>query len=156
MEPMTLCSLIEERPPPEPRSGVACTLRCTTVSTSSPAITFAITGLRMSARTNDTRPRSARGGATSTPITRVTAGSSLMRRANRPPKPRETPVTRTTRPMTSDPEYAGLLALAATLDARLLEQLAVLLLGHPLATLLDYRTHVWTFRVTNDDPGPTY
>jgi hypothetical protein len=58
--------------------------------------------------------------------------------------------------MTSDPECAGLLALAATLDARLLEQLAVLLLGHPLATLLDYRTHVWTFRVTNDDPGPTY
>jgi hypothetical protein len=36
---------------------------------------------------------------------------------------------------------AGLLALTATLDARLLEQLAVLLLGHALATLLDYRTH---------------
>jgi hypothetical protein len=31
-----------------------------------------------------------------------------------------------------------LLALAATLDARLLEQLAVLLLRHPLAALLDY------------------
>jgi hypothetical protein len=55
----------------------------------------------------------------------------------------------------SGPEVGGLLALAAALDARLLEQLAVLLLGHPLATLLDYRTHVETFRVTNDDPGPT-
>jgi hypothetical protein len=31
----------------------------------------------------------------------------------------------------------SLLALAATLDARLLEELAVLLLCHPLATLLD-------------------
>jgi hypothetical protein len=34
-----------------------------------------------------------------------------------------------------------LLALATTLDACLLQELAVLLLGHPLATLLDYRTH---------------
>jgi len=33
---------------------------------------------------------------------------------------------------------AGLLALAATLDTRLLQQFAVLLLGHSLATLLDY------------------
>jgi hypothetical protein len=31
-----------------------------------------------------------------------------------------------------------LLALAATLDARLLQQLAVLLLSHSLATLFDY------------------
>jgi hypothetical protein len=37
----------------------------------------------------------------------------------------------------------GLLALTATLDARLLQELAVLLLGHPLATLLDYRTHYY-------------
>jgi hypothetical protein len=33
------------------------------------------------------------------------------------------------------------LLLVATLDAGALEQLAVLLLGHPLAPLLDYRTH---------------
>jgi hypothetical protein len=35
-----------------------------------------------------------------------------------------------------------LLAETATLDARLLQQLAVLLLRHALATLLDDRTHV--------------
>ena len=51
---------------------------CTTVSTSSPAITLAITGLRMSARTKRTEPRSPRGGTTSTPITRSTAGSAPM------------------------------------------------------------------------------
>src|SRR5690606_19996474 len=33
------------------------------------------------------------------------------------------------------------LLLVATLDARALEQLAVLLLGHPLAPLLDNRAH---------------
>ena len=37
---------------------------------------------------------------------------------------------------------SGLLAEAATLHARLLQQLAVLLLRHALATLLDDRTHV--------------
>jgi hypothetical protein len=35
----------------------------------------------------------------------------------------------------------GSLPELATLDARLLQQLAVLLLRHPLATLLDDRTH---------------
>ena len=51
---------------------------CTTVSTSCPVITLAITGLRMSARTNATLPRSPRGGTTSTPMTRSTAGSAAM------------------------------------------------------------------------------
>ncbi len=128
---------------------------CTTVSTSCPVITLAITGLRMSARTNATLPRSSRGGTTSTPMTRSTAGSAAIRRANRPPKSRETPVTRTTRPMTCGPGpgAAGLLALATTLDARLLQQLAVLLLGHPLATLLDYRTHYDGPSGTSRRPG---
>jgi hypothetical protein len=41
-----------------------------------------------------------------------------------------------------EPCYAALLLAGATaLDARLLLQLAMLLLGHPLATLLDDRTH---------------
>jgi hypothetical protein len=39
-----------------------------------------------------------------------------------------------------DSKTAGLL-LVTTLDARLLQQLAVLLLRHPLAALLDDRTH---------------
>ena len=76
---------------------------CTTVSTSWPVITFAITGLRMSARTKATLPRSPRGGTTSTPMTRSTPGSAASRRANRPPKSRETPVTRTTRPTSALP-----------------------------------------------------
>jgi hypothetical protein len=51
----------------------------------------------------------------------------------------------------------GLLAGATALDACLLQQLAVLLLGHPLATLLDYRTHDNDLPGDdNDDPGPTY
>src|SRR3954453_15916276 len=142
MVPMTLCSFIDVLPPARPGSfGEDWTLMCTTVSTSCPAITLAITGLRMSARTNPTSPRSPRGGTTSTPITRSTEGSAAMRRAKRPPRSRETPVTSTTRPTRTPSDGAGLLALAATLDARLLEELAVLLLGHPLATLLDYRTH---------------
>ncbi len=40
----------------------------------------------------------------------------------------------------------GLLALTAALDARALEQLAVLLLGHALAALLDDRTHGGPFQ----------
>ncbi len=67
MVPMTLISFIDDRPPALP--GVATTPVWTTVSTSSPAMTFAMTGLRMSARTNRTRPSSARGGTTSMPIT---------------------------------------------------------------------------------------
>ena len=43
-------------------------------------------------------------------------------------------------------EPRGLLAELATLDARLLQQLAVLLLGHALAPLLDDRTHRETFQ----------
>jgi hypothetical protein len=50
-----------------------------------------------------------------------------------------------------------LLALASTLDARLLQQLAVLLLGHSLATLLDNRSHDYDPPGRrHDDPGPTY
>ena len=56
MVPMTLISFIDVRPPAP--LGVAITLRWTTVSTSSAAITLAITGLRMSARTKRTSPRS--------------------------------------------------------------------------------------------------
>ena len=44
MVPMTLCSFIDVRPPAS--RGADCTLMCTTVSTSCPAITLAITGLR--------------------------------------------------------------------------------------------------------------
>ena len=72
MVPMTLSSFIVPRAPAVP--GVAMTLMWTTVSTSSRAITLAMTGLRMSARTNWTSPMSPRGGITSTPITRSTWG----------------------------------------------------------------------------------
>jgi hypothetical protein len=44
------------------------------------------------------------------------------------------------------------LLLVAALDARLLQQLAVLLLGHPLAALLDDGTHVVDlFRLGRDE-----
>ena len=92
--PMTLSSFIVPRPPALP--GVAMTLMWTTVSTSSLAITLAITGLRMSARTKETSPMSSRGGTASTPTTRSTSGSAASRRANLRPRSRETPVTRTT------------------------------------------------------------
>ena len=59
MVPMTLISFIIARPPAS--SGVAITAMCTTVSTSAWAMTLAITGLRMSARTNSASPRSAFG-----------------------------------------------------------------------------------------------
>src|SRR3954447_2188360 len=146
--PMTLSSFIVPRPPALP--GVEMTLMCTTVSTFSLAITLAITGLRMSARTNETSPTSPRGGTTSTPMTRETVGSAAIARAERRPRSRETPVTRTTLfagavgevLAMSDPDRWGcgwgrrLLAELATLHARLLEQLAVLLLRHALAPLL--------------------
>ena len=77
--PMTLSSFIGCGPPALP--GVAITLMWTTVSTSSLAITLAITGLRMSARTKETSPRSPRGGTTSTPMTRLDAGVAGERRA---------------------------------------------------------------------------
>jgi len=43
--------------------------------------------------------------------------------------------------------WSDLLAETAALDARLLQQLAVLLLRHALATLLDDRTHAETFHL---------
>jgi len=50
------------------------------------------------------------------------------------------------------------LLLVATLVASLAKQLAVLLLRHALATLLDYGTHthltLWLHRVVNELPGP--
>src|SRR4051794_11486014 len=144
--PMTLSSFIVFRPPALP--GVEMTLMWTTVSTSSLTMTFAMTGLRMSARTKETSPTSPRGGTASTPMTRSTPGSAAAARANRRPRSRETPVTRTTLPALPM-RRAGcrrLLAELATLDARLLQQLAVLLLGHALAPLLDDRTHGTPFK----------
>ena len=70
--PMTLISFIAVRPPAP--SGVAMTFMCTTVSTDACAMTLAISGLRMSARTNSVRPSalaaSGGGGTVSTPMTR--------------------------------------------------------------------------------------
>ena len=67
MVPMTLISFIAERPPALP--AVTTIAMWTTVSTARDAITLAMIGLRMSARTNETAPRSCRGGSTSTPMT---------------------------------------------------------------------------------------
>ncbi len=52
----------------------------TTVSTSSLAMPFAMTGLRMSARTKETSPTSPRGGRTSTPLTRRTEDKGMQDR----------------------------------------------------------------------------
>ena len=82
--PMTLSSFIVLRPPALP--GVAMTLMWTTVSTSSLAMTLAITGLRMSARTNETSPMSPRGGTTSTPMTRADGRVGRERRARTAPE----------------------------------------------------------------------
>jgi hypothetical protein len=49
----------------------------------------------------------------------------------------QVPVTRATRPMRAPYDGAGLLLVTA-LNAGLAQQLAVLLLSHPLAALLDY------------------
>src|SRR3712207_4139366 len=136
--PMTLSSFIGVRPP-EP-AGVGPMFICPTGSTAAQAMTFAISGVRMSARTNSGRPRrrssACDGGTVSTPMTRPIDGSFASSAANAPPSHRLTPVTRTTAGGTSVSSL-----LVATLDARLLQQLAVLLLGHPLAALLDDRTH---------------
>src|SRR5215210_1265106 len=138
MVPMTLSSFIGTRPPAP--AGVELMFMCTTVSTFADSMTLAISGLRMSARTNSVRPRrrstSEDGGTVSTPMTRSIAGSVASSAANAPPSHRLTPVTRTVVGGTSVSSL-----LVATLDARLLQQLAVLLLGHPLAALLDDRTH---------------
>src|SRR5688500_12335871 len=133
---MTLSSFMVWRPPALP--GVEITLMWTTVSTSSLAITLAITGVRMSARTKETSPTSPRGGTTSTPITRSTPGVAASARAYRRPRSRETPVTRTTLPAALmerllEGGALGLLAELETLHARLLQQLAVHLLSHSLS-----------------------
>src|SRR4051812_32286612 len=136
---MTLSSFIDARPPA--LAGVALMFMWTTVSTDADSITLPITGLRMSARTNSVRPRrrstSELGGTVSTPMTRSIAGSAASSAANAPPSHRLTPVTRTTAGGTCVSSL-----LVAPLDAGLLEELAVLLLRHPLAALLDDRTHV--------------
>src|SRR3954454_24805304 len=136
---MTLSSFIGPRPP-EP-AGVELMFMCTTVSTAAVLMILPISGLRMSARTNSVRPRrrrsSADGGTVSTPMTRSMAGSRASSAASAPPSHRLTPVTRTTAGGTSVSSL-----LVAPLDAGLLEELAVLLLRHPLPALLDDRTHV--------------
>src|ERR671939_1343304 len=137
--PMTLSSFIGPRPPAP--AGVELMFMCTTVSTDAFAMTLPMSGLRMSARTNSVRPSrwsiSADGGTVSTPMTRSIEGSAASSAASAPPSHRLTPVTRTTAGGT------GLSSLlVAPLDAGLLQQLAVLLLRHPLAPLLDDRTHV--------------
>src|SRR3954464_2331629 len=136
---MTLSSFIGPRPPAP--AGAELMFMCTTVSTDAFAMTLPISGLRMSARTNSVRPRrrsiSAEGGTVSTPMTRSIDGSVASSAARAPPSHRLTPVTRTTAGGTG-----AALLLVASLDAGLLQQLAVLLLRHPLASLLDDRTHV--------------
>src|SRR3954469_9905643 len=136
---MTLSSFIGPRPPDW--AGVELMFMCTTVSTDAVEITLPISGLRMSARTNSVRPSrrsiAGEGGTVSTPMTRAIDESFASSAANAPPSHRLTPVTSTTAGGTSVSSL-----LVATLDARLLQQLAVLLLGHPLAPLLDDRTHV--------------
>src|SRR5882757_4904071 len=96
MVPMTLVSLAWARPPAP--SEVPLTSRCTTVSTECLARILAITGCRMSARTNSAFPRSCSGGTASTAITRPISGSRCARRTNRPPSCRAAPVTRITLP----------------------------------------------------------
>src|ERR687893_236672 len=137
--PMTLSSFIGTRPP-DP-AGVELMFMCTTVSTDAAAMTLPISGLRMSARANSVRPSRRSipgdGGTVSTPMTRPIEGSAASSAASAPPSHRLTPVTRTTAGGTSVSSL-----LVASLDAGLLEELAVLLLRHPLAALLDDRTHV--------------
>src|SRR3954454_20043764 len=150
--PMTFSSFIVLRPPALP--GVEITLMWTTVSTSSLAMIFAMTGLRMSARTNETSPMSPRGGTMSTPMTRRTPGSAATARAYRLRRSREPPVTRTPLPtLATSLPVRRLLAELAALDARLLQQLAVLLLCHALAPFLDERTHGKPFTMPIGRPG---
>jgi hypothetical protein len=70
-------------------------------------------------------------------MTRPMAGSAASSAASAPPSHLLTPVTSTTAGGTSVSSL-----LVASLYARLLQQLAVLFLRHPLAPLLDDRTHV--------------
>ena len=142
--PMTLISFIEERPPALP--GVATIAMCTTVSTPRVAITLAITGLRMSARTKSSLAQVVPGRGDVDPddldvlLGGERAGESGTEVA-RDPGDEDDPVR----------GHQGalarrLLAGATALDACALEQLAVLLLRHPLAALLDDRTHDVTSR----------
>ncbi len=190
MVPMTLVSLTVVRLP-LPRA-VPVTSMWTTVSAPDSASTRAMVGWRMSAWMNSAPPRWCPGATASTAITRSTCGSRWIRRTNRPPSWRATPVTSTTFPkisafLLSYPCAANLapgccavmtarpttfrvpanarsditvaphrmrwgatgdalaaprrLLLVTTLHARALQQLAVLLLSHPLAPLLDNRAH---------------
>src|SRR5664279_3197289 len=140
-------------------AGVAEADACTTVSTPAASITLATNGFRMSTRAKSAAPIRARaagsGRAASTPITRSTPGCSASRPARRDPRNLVTPVTRTIRPAIAAPPLrrpllgcsptgpaTGLLAGLATGHPGLAKQLAMLLLGHPLATLLDDRAHV--------------
>ena len=84
MVPMTLISFIVDRPPA--CLGVAITPMCTTVSTPASPMTLAITGLRMSARTNSVPGMAISGATTSTPMTVETSGSAASRAAMRPPR----------------------------------------------------------------------
>ena len=141
--PMTLISFIEERPP---GPGVATTARCTTVSTPRVAITLEITGLRMSARTKSSLAQVVAGrdhvdtddlgvllggertGESGTQVARDSGDEDYPVRGHQGARSRR------------------LLACAAALDPCALEQLAMLLLRHPLAALLDDRTHCVTSR----------
>ena len=105
------------------------------MSTRASAITLAIvTGLRMSARTKSTPSSGTIGATTSTPMTESTEGSSRSRSASIPPSGRATPVTSTTR-------CTGDYFLLRRWTRVFLQQLAVLLLRHALAALLDDGTH---------------
>ena len=136
---MTLISFIDERPPAVP--GVATIARCTTVSTPRAAITFEITGLRMSARTKSAVPRSCRGRD------HIDPDDLNLRLSGKRAGEAGTQVTRDSGD--EDDPFRGhqgvrawrLLACATALDSCALQQLAMLLLRHPLAALLDDRTH---------------
>ena len=81
--PMTFISFVAVRLPDA--DGFAESDAWTTVSTDACAITFAMSGLRMSARTNSARPirrsRSRGGGTVSTPSTRSISGLAASRAA---------------------------------------------------------------------------
>src|SRR5680860_1361841 len=122
MVPMTLISFWETRPPTD--KGVAMRFIWTTVSTSACVMILAIIGFRMSARTNSALPMSSSGGMTSKPMTRLTPGWAVSRRTK-------------ARHHRDGPRMKRALLLVATLVTRLAQQLAVLLLRHALAALLD-------------------
>jgi hypothetical protein len=81
MVPMTFISFIAVRPPDD--AGLADSDAWTTVSTAAWEMTLAMSGLRMSARTNSARPirrsRSRGGGTVSTPSTRSMSGLAASR-----------------------------------------------------------------------------